>query len=314
MRLVNYRPAGEVDAPTTFVGLVFDEALVDLDALLHWHSGANQPRYRTVDQILERGCTSVVAAAVEDFHKRADSAVAASVRRDWDEVALLPPVLRPSKVIGVGLNHDAFVTQIGEPRPVHPTLFHKTASALRGHRQSIIVPTNTNEPIPEGELAVVIGRRASRVSEIEAPDFIAGYCCANDISARDLEFQTSQWTAGKMLPTFAPLGPALVTPDEIADVGALEITTVLNGEVIQQGSTSGLIFGVYDLVSRISMLVDLEPGDVIMTGTCSDLGETDPPVNLASNDVVEVLIDGVGHLANPVIAPHLPPRRPDSSR
>jgi 2-keto-4-pentenoate hydratase/2-oxohepta-3-ene-1,7-dioic acid hydratase in catechol pathway len=162
--------------------------------------------------------------------------------------------------------------------------------------------------VPEGELAVVIGRHTSRVTDAQAPGCIAGYSCANDISARNLEFQTSQWTGGKMLPTFAPLGPAFVTADEIDDVDDLSIHTLLNGTEIQQGNTSGMIFGVYELVSRLSMLVDLEPGDVILTGTPSDLGEVDPPVFLTTGDTIEVLIDGVGRLANPVSASHLSPR------
>ena len=139
------------------------------------------------------------------------------------QVKLRPPVLRPGKVIGVGMNYHAFVKGIDEEVPDYPTLFHKTATALNSHNNPVVIPHVTDEAVPEGELAVIIGRRGKYISQENALSYIAGYCCANDICARNLEFRTSQWTSGKMVDTFGPLGPALVTPDEVADPHQLEL-------------------------------------------------------------------------------------------
>jgi 2-keto-4-pentenoate hydratase/2-oxohepta-3-ene-1,7-dioic acid hydratase in catechol pathway len=218
------------------------------------------------------------------------------------DLRLLPPVLRPTKVIGVGMNHHAFVEQLGEKIPEHPSLFHKTSSALNATGSPIILPAITEQLVPEAELAVVIGRRGYAFSATDAAHHIAGFTCANDLSARNLEFRTSQWTGGKMLPTSCPLGPWLVTTDEVDDPDDIRIRAVLNDRVVQDGSTADLVFGVHELLARISELVQLEPGDVVLTGTSSDLGETNPPVFLRSGDRIRVEIDGIGVLENPVVS------------
>lgn len=210
------------------------------------------------------------------------------------------PIGPASKVIGVGMNYRSFLAQLGEPPPEHPILFHKTAASLAAPGQAILVPPETREVVPEGELAVVIGRRARRASRSTALDHVAGYACANDVTARNLEFQTSQWTAGKMLDTFCPLGPALVGPPRGAGLGGRGIRTFVDGELVQSGRTDDMVFDVMELISRISHLVTLEPGDVVLTGTPSDLGATDPPVFLEHGQTVRVEIDGLGALENPV--------------
>jgi 2-keto-4-pentenoate hydratase/2-oxohepta-3-ene-1,7-dioic acid hydratase in catechol pathway len=234
-------------------------------------------------------------AALASGHKHAQDQPALG------EVVLLPPVHRPSKVLGVGMNYRSFLAQMGEAVLDHPTLFHKTSSALTAAGAPIVIPPVTDQAVPEGELAIVIGRTARAVPEGDAWLFIAGFTCANDVSARNLEFRTSQWTSGKMLETFCPLGPAIVTPDEIPDPQRLTVRTLLNDTVIQHGSTSDMMFGIPRLVSEISALVRLEPGDVILTGTPSDLGELDPPVFLSHGDVVTVEVEQVGVLSNPVV-------------
>lgn len=313
MRLVTYRQKNATQQDSSSAAVLVDGAVADIDAIRALMpqpaAAVRKDAFRSVEDVLLAGALDDIAAAVAWFQDHcAASAVPDGVLHAPDAIELLPPVLRPTKVIGVGMNYRSFLEQLGEPVPDHPTLFHKTSSALRGHGQAVVIPPNTDQAVPEGELAVVIGRRASRISAAEADDHIAGFACANDISARNLEFQTSQWTSGKMLETFGPLGPALVTRDEIADVNNLRVRTLLNGQVIQEGNTGSMVFSVQEIISRISMLVPLEVGDVVLTGTPSDLGEVDPPVFLTAQDVIRVEVENVGELENPVIAGHLTER------
>jgi 2-keto-4-pentenoate hydratase/2-oxohepta-3-ene-1,7-dioic acid hydratase in catechol pathway len=217
-----------------------------------------------------------------------------------EAVELLPPVHRPTKVIGVGMNYDSFVAQLSESGPAYPVLFHKTSSALTGGGQPILLPPITEEAVPEGELAVIIGRSGFDIDEQHAHEYVLGYTCANDVSARNLEFRTSQWTSGKMLPTFCPLGPWVVTADEFGDPDGVSLRTTVNEQVVQEGNTSGMIFGVTRLISEISRLVKLEVGDVLLTGTPSDLGEPPSPVFLRPGDIVCVEVERIGRLENPV--------------
>jgi acylpyruvate hydrolase len=213
------------------------------------------------------------------------------------------PVRRPGKVICVGLNYRSHLAEIGEPPPMHPILFTKVATSLIGHGQAIVVPRISQQVDYEGELAVVIGRRGKYIPEQEALSYVAGYTCANDVSAHDIEFRTSQWTSGKILDTFCPLGPALVTRDEIADPGNLRLRTFLNGQTVQESYTSDMVFSVPALISYISSLATLEPGDVILTGTPAGIGcNRNPQRFLQAGDQVSVQIDGIGTLVNPVVS------------
>jgi acylpyruvate hydrolase len=218
------------------------------------------------------------------------------------EVELLAPVLRPGKVICVGLNYRSHLAEIGERAPEYPILFHKAATAIIGHRQAIVLPRVSRQVDYEGELAVVIGRRAKYVAEPDALAHVAGYTCANDVSAHDLEFRTSQWASGKMLDTFCPLGPVLLTADEVPDPAALRLRTTLNGRTVQEALTSDMVFSVPFLISYISSLTTLEPGDLILTGTPAGIGcNRNPQVFLQPGDRVSVAIDGIGTLTNPVV-------------
>jgi acylpyruvate hydrolase len=218
------------------------------------------------------------------------------------EVELLAPVPRPGKVVCVGLNYRSHLAEIGEPAPGYPILFHKAATSLIGHGQEIVLPRVSRQVDYEGELAVVIGRRGKYVSEQDALAHVAGYACANDVSAHDLEFRTSQWTSGKMLDTFCPLGPVLLTADEVPGPSALRLRTTLNGRTVQDACTSDMVFSVPFLVSYISSLATLEPGDVILTGTPAGIGcNRNPQVFLQPGDRVSVTIDGIGTLTNPVV-------------
>ncbi|GEM_PF-93941 len=267
---------------------------------------------RDISVILAKGgngattvSASLVAAELANIQFLASSGIGgvhrgAEKTMDISSDLIHPPVGSPTKVIGVGMNFHSFVTGLGEALPDYPILFHKTSSALTGCGSNIIVPHNTNEPVPEGELAVIIGKQGRFIDPSDSLDYVAGFTCANDISARDLEFRTSQWTSGKMLDTFCPLGPMLVTSDEIPELGKLRINTLLNGNMIQDGQISDLIFDIPKLISEISSVVTLEIGDVILTGTPSDLGALRHLIFLRHGDIITVEIKDVGVLENQV--------------
>jgi acylpyruvate hydrolase len=219
------------------------------------------------------------------------------------DIEILAPIPRPGKVVCVGLNYHSHLAEIGEPAPEYPILFHKAATSIIGHGQSIVLPRVSRQIDYESELAVVIGRRGKYIPEENALSYVAGYTCANDVSAHDIEFRTSQWTSGKMLDTFCPLGPVLLTRDEIPNPNALRLKTVLNGQTVQDEHTSDMLFPVPFLISYISSLATLEPGDILLTGTPSGIGcNRRPQVFLRAGDQISVQIEGIGTLANPVVA------------
>ena len=220
----------------------------------------------------------------------------------WEDVVLLPPVRRPGKIICVGLNYPAPGDAGAADVPRYPVLFHKAPTTLTGHGQPIVLPPISQEVVYEGELAAVIGRRGKHIEREQAMSYVAGYTIANDVGALDLERRTSQWATGKLADTFCPLGPFLVTRDEVSDPGALAIQTTLNGELVQSGSTGEMIFNLPYLVSYISALATLEPGDLILTGSPKRLGDLPAPRRFMSpGDTVSVRIDKLGELTNPVV-------------
>jgi len=218
-----------------------------------------------------------------------------------DSVSFLPPVY-PSKIVAIGRNYIDHAIEGGSEPPAPPLIFNKLPNSLSAHNAPIVLHKISSQIDYEAELAVVIGRRATRVSESEALDYIFGYTLINDVSARDLEFGDGQLVRGKSLDGFAPLGPFITTRDEIPDVQALNIEGRLNGQVMQSSNTSKMIFKVAYLVSYISQGITLEPGDVIATGTPDGVGIfRDPPVLLKAGDVYEVTIEKLGTLRNPVV-------------
>jgi len=219
------------------------------------------------------------------------------------DVELRAPILRPGKIVCVGLNYRSHVAQLGEALSEYPVLFHKSVTSLIGHEQAIVLPPVSNQVDYEGELAVIIGKRGKYIPEHEALSYVAGYACANDVSAHDIEFRTSQWTSGKMLDTFCPLGPVMVTAEEIPDPNQLRLKTFLNGEVVQDACTSDMHFPVRALIRYISSLATLEPGDLLLTGTPAGIGSLhQPQVFLQPGDRLSVEIEGIGTLSNPVVA------------
>jgi acylpyruvate hydrolase len=225
------------------------------------------------------------------------------------QVTYLPPILRPGKVICLGQNYRQHVTEMKHEMPQYPVLFAKFASSLTGHRQPIVLPGVSQRVDYEGELAIVIGRRGKDILPKEAFDHIFGFTCFNDVSVRDFQRRTTQWLQGKTFDTSGPVGPAIVSLDEISNPAALELTTRLNGQVMQQGNTSDFIFDIPTIIAYISQIATLEAGDIISTGTPSGVGDArNPQVYLKPGDVVRVEIAGVGTLENPVVAPQADPR------
>lgn len=223
-----------------------------------------------------------------------------------ESLRLAPVVLAPQKIICVGLNYRRHAIEADMQIPKMPVVFAKYANSLSASGDRIVLPFIDTKYDYEAELGVVIGRRANNVSERDALNYVAGYCCANDLSARTAQLATSQWTLGKMLDGFLPLGPMLVTTDEVPDPQALRIRCDVNGERRQDSSTSDMIFSVAHIISFVSRHATLEPGDVIVTGTPEGviLGKASPEW-LRPGDRVKVEIDGLGALENVLIAPEL---------
>jgi acylpyruvate hydrolase len=226
------------------------------------------------------------------------AAAMAGPRRALAEQPLAPVVVWPEKVLCVGLNYVSHIDELGRPRPTHPTLFAKLARSLLGPHDVIALPGVTQADW-EAELAVVVGRPLRRGSTAEAAAAIAGYTVCNDITARDWQDRTPQWFQGKAFERSTPLGPCLVTPDEVDDAADLRITCSVDGEVVQDARTSDLLFRPAEVLAYISQIVTLVPGDVVSLGTPGGIGHTsDPPRHLQPGQVVRTEIEGIGVLEN----------------
>jgi 2-keto-4-pentenoate hydratase/2-oxohepta-3-ene-1,7-dioic acid hydratase in catechol pathway len=219
-------------------------------------------------------------------------------------VRLTSPIPEPGKIIGVGLNYRDHANETGQPIPDEPILFAKFATSVVANGDAVVLPGSAPDAVDyEAELAVVIGTTARRVSTSDALNYVAGYTCANDVTARDLQWHGTQWLHGKAIDTFLPLGPWIVTADEIVDPQALTIECSVSGERVQASNTSEMIFGVAELIGFISQTLTLSPGDVICTGTPAGVGYTrTPPRYLRPGDRITVSIGGIGDLTNAVEA------------
>jgi 2-keto-4-pentenoate hydratase/2-oxohepta-3-ene-1,7-dioic acid hydratase in catechol pathway len=219
-----------------------------------------------------------------------------------DAVEYLPAV-NAGKVIAIGRNYYDHAVEGGSEPPKSPLLFTKFINALTGHNAKVTLHSISEQIDFEAELAVIIGKRASKVAEADALDYVFGYTCLNDVSARDLQFSDGQWVRGKGLDGFAPLGPFITTRDEIADPQGLKIEGILNGETMQSSNTKMMIFNVKYLIHYVTQAITLEPGDVIATGTPEGVGVfRKPPVLLKDGDVFDVVIEGLGTLRNSFVA------------
>jgi 2-keto-4-pentenoate hydratase/2-oxohepta-3-ene-1,7-dioic acid hydratase in catechol pathway len=286
MKLVSYRPPGG----HCHLGALRGDRIVNL----HGASNGELPDdmlefLRLGDPAMERAALCVTGADPE---------------LALDEVELLSPVPRPGKVVAIGLNYMDHIRESGLGIPRLATMFCKYSTSVIGNGEAIRWSTSLTRQVDfEAELAVVIGKTARNVAEAEACDYIAGYTNCNDVSARDLQFREGdQWLRGKCLDTFCPLGPWLVTRDEIEDPHQLSIRCRVNNRVMQDSTTAEMIYRIPYLVEYLSEAFTLEPGDVIATGTPHGVGAfREPPVWLQSGDLVSVEIEGLGTLANPCV-------------
>jgi len=297
LKFINFsRP----NAPTVHVGCTLESGQFDVtqaitDGILQFPQVVH-----TIEDVLRiPNGLKTLEKAIQDL--RNSPVGAQTIPFSESGVILKSPILNPQKVIGIGLNYRDHAEEAKIPIPKSPLIFGMYANAIIGPNEAIVIPPATNQVDYEAELAVVIGSRARRVSVEEALDYVAGYSIMHDVSARDIQFGDKQWTRGKSIDTFAPMGPCLVTCSELGDGSGLAIELRLNGERLQKSNTSNLIFNTPALVSHISQTMTLEPGDVISTGTPSGVGFVrNPPVFLKPGDVVEIEIEGIGVLRNPV--------------
>ncbi len=257
-----------------------------------------------------RDCSDIVSdwAGDELAHKHVKKVAKALKKDELKAVSGSPRigacVGRPCNFIAVGLNYADHAAETNMPIPAEPILFNKAPNCIVGPNDDVVIPKGSKKSDWEVELGVVIGKRASYVSEDEALDHVAGYCLANDVSEREFQLERGgNWMKGKSAPTFGPLGPWLVTPDEVGDVQNLGMWLDVNGARMQTGSTRTMIFGVKKIVSYISQFMTLEVGDVIVTGTPPGVGAgKKPPVFLQAGDTMRLGIDGLGEQACRVVA------------
>lgn len=222
-----------------------------------------------------------------------------------DSERLGPPIVRPSKLICIGLNYSDHAAESNMQLPVEPILFFKATSAIIGPDDDVVIPRNSTKTDWEVELAVVIGKKASYIEEKDALDYVAGYMLHNDYSERAFQLERSgQWVKGKSCDTFAPLGPWMATPDEIGDINNLRLWLTVNGKMMQDGNSKNLIFKIPFLIAYVSEFMTLLPGDIITTGTPAGvgLGQKPQPVYLKAGDVVELGIDGLGRSRQAMVA------------
>ncbi|QUD90270.1 fumarylacetoacetate hydrolase family protein [Phenylobacterium montanum] len=252
-----------------------------------------------VGEILRDHVADLKDLIAQEAYGQALRARASAARRPLSTVTLRPVVSKPAKIFCVGHNYETHRQETGRAMVGHPSIFLRFADTLTAHGAPILRPKESASLDYEGELAVIIGQGGRRISEADALRHVAGFTCANDASVRDWQWHTQQFTPGKNFPGTAPLGPWMITPDEIADLQAVTVTTSLNGEVMQHASVADMIFPIPVIIAYLSTFTSLSPGDVILTGTPGGVGaKRKPPVWMKPGDIVEVGIAGVGRLVN----------------
>jgi len=262
-------------------GVLLDEGIVDL---------SEQGFANVLDLIASRRTPEI-------------GATQAPVKLPWDRVQLLAPLSDPPRIFCIGLNYRDHAIESKMEIPSVPTVFLKLASAITGPGSPIVLPKISTQPDFEAELALVIGKGGAKIDAANWREHVFGYTILNDVSARDVQLAASQWTLGKSFPTFCPIGPAVVTADEIEDPHALDIRLDIDGEEMQHSNTRELIFRVPELIAYISSITPLQPGDIISTGTPSGVGLGRKPQRwLKPGETVTVEIAGLGKLANPTMA------------
>lgn len=282
------------------IGIAVDDVIVPMSALqpftdssltlpVHINDLWSQHGLHTqIQHILEQHTTELLAQAIAE-----------------QDIEWLPVIPSPGKLICIGLNYRRHAEETNAPIPQTPVVFSKFSDVVAGHLQSVPLPQASTQVDYEAELCIVIGQQASHVSVEEALDYVFGYCAANDVSARDLQMLTSQWLLGKTCPHFAPIGPYLVTADEVGDPNQLQISAYLNGEQVQHSNTSDMIFDCRYIIHYLSQHMTLHPGDIILTGTPEGviLGKPEHErVWLQSGDQVTIEIEKLGRLTNTFVS------------
>jgi len=284
------------------LGVKTDKGVVDVAAALEARP-SSEPVAANVMDVIEGGERAL--AALRNYIAELPLDESADYLLSEDEISWGPCVPQPSKIICVGLNYRKHAEETNSPIPQYPILFNKFNNTLTGHRKDIAIPKVTQKLDYEAELTIVIGKKAKDLPKEKALDYVFGYCCVNDLSARDLQLRTPQWLLGKTCDDFSPLGPWLVTADEVGNPNDLEIKAIVNGEVRQHSNTSDMIFPCDEIVSYISRHMTLVPGDIILTGTPEGVVLGYPPekqVYLQPGDEVTIEIEKLGALTNRFVA------------
>ncbi len=279
MRWMSFERQGTVS-----FGIVSEDAVIDV--------GAHYSQYKSLKALLASGELDSLGA--EAATRASDYALS--------EITYLPVILHPDKILCAGLNYKAHMEETGNEDTSAPTLFTRFASSQVGHEQAMIKPRESDNLDFEGEIALIIGKAGRRISPDAALSHVAGYSCYNDGSVRDFQRHTSQFTPGKNFVRTGGFGPWMMTPDEIGDLDNMEITTRLNGEVMQNSRAAYLIFSFAELISYSSTFTELVPGDVIVTGTPAGVGAArNPPVFMLPGDQVDIEVSPIGTLSNTII-------------
>jgi acylpyruvate hydrolase len=299
MRLVTYRRNNE-----TRLGVLLDKKVVDVQlALQHYCQSTDQPAIRinyfaSMLDMLKAGKDALKVLGEVILFAQTKMTDQKEILFDLNGVTLLAPLLNPGKIICIGGNYPAAGKLTA---PDYPVAFLKPASTITGFGMPVWISDLTKNVAYEVELAVVIGKRARKVKPGDASNYIAGFTLANDLGDRVLEKRTSQWTSGKMFDSFTPLGPVMVTPDEIMETHNLAMETWVNDQQVQKGNTGEMFFDVEYLINYLSTLTTLEPGDIILTGSPKLMnGEPIPSLNLKPGDTVRISVEGLGELTNQI--------------
>lgn len=306
MKLVTFSKNGALQ-----IGIVFqDDKIIDLVSAYNFYKSEKRDLVFQIPSdmigLLNTGEAGLEATRkiYESIKKRykSESEKLAEIVYDMGSVKLKAPILNPKKIICLGLNYYDHAEEAGLKPPDRPILFSKPATALVGHEEPVIYPKISNRVDYEVELAVVMGRRGREIPESKAYDYVAGYMVFNDVSARDIQFSDGQWFRGKSFDTFAPIGPYLTLREQVSDPQNLKMWMKINGEIMQDSSTKNMIFKIPYIISFISDVMTLEPGDIIATGTPSGVGvyKKPEPRLLKVGDIMEAYLDELGVLRNPV--------------
>jgi 2-keto-4-pentenoate hydratase/2-oxohepta-3-ene-1,7-dioic acid hydratase in catechol pathway len=260
-------------------GILFDDTKTVLDL--------SPSGYSSTLEVIARGPTNTLAAS----------------RLGLDGVKIHPPLSNPPRIFAIGLNYRDHAKESGMELPTTPVVFIKLTTSIIGPGEPIVLPKNSTQPDYEAEFAFVIGKGGYRIAAADWREHVYGYTIVNDVSARDVQFSSTQWSMSKSFPTFCPLGPAIITADEISDPHALDISLSIDGEVLQHSNTRELVFRIPELIEYLSSITPLLPGDIVSTGTPPGVGlGRNPKRWLKPGETVTVTVEGLGSLTNPVVA------------